>query len=96
MPIATMNDTPIHWRIGYMDELESPQIPFPPVEAYAEEEPALDSERAFLVVRESLDTHLMHLLEDVRSLRTPATQEDVRRLVQVRAVVLGALETLQP
>ena len=96
MPIATMNDTPIHWRIGYMDELESPQVPFPPVEAYAEETQDTDSDRAFLVVRESLDTHLMHLLDDVRALRAPATQEDVRRLVQVRAVVLGALETLRP
>lgn len=75
-------------------DLESPQVPFPPVEAYAED-PLTHSDRAFLVVRDSLDTHLMCLLEEVRSLHTPVTQEDVRRLTQIRTVVLGALETLQ-
>lgn len=74
---------------------DAPQVPFPPVEAYAEELPDNASYRAFLVVRESLDTHLMDLLEAVRAKKLPATPEDVRRLCQVRAVVLGALESLQ-
>lgn len=96
-------------RITHMDELSfpatpfpypedfegnAPQVPFPPVEAYAEELPDNASYRAFLVVRESLDTHLLQLLEVVRAQKLPATPEDVRRLCQVRTVVLGALETL--
>lgn len=92
-------------RYTHMDELSfpgtphpegyvSPIVPFPPVEAYAEDDTHPEATTAFLVVRESLDTHLMDLLETVRAMRTPATQEDVRRLSLVRTVVLGALETL--
>ena len=96
-------------RITHMDELsfpatpfpypedfegDAPQVPFPPVEAYVEEDTHPEATTAFLVVRESLDTHLMDLLETVRAMRIPASPEDVRRLCQVRTVVLGALETL--
>ena len=94
-------------KVTYMDELSfpgtpypegyvSPVAPFPPVEAYVEEDVHPEATTAFLVVRESLDTHLMDLLEAVRTMRTPASQEDVRRVAQVRSVVLGALETLRP
>lgn len=72
----------------------SPVVPFPPVEAYIEDDTHPEATTAFLVVRESLDTHLMDLLETVRAMRVPASPEDVRRLCQVRTVVLGALETL--
>lgn len=95
MPISTYNDTATFWEAYRMEELESPKVPFPPVEAYVEEDTHPEATTAFLVVRESLDTHLMDLLETVRAMRTPATQEDVRRLSQVRAVVLGALEVLR-
>ena len=81
-----------------MDELESPKVPFPPVEAYVEEtvvQDFSDASTAFLVVRESLEDHLSSLLSEIRLLRLPASQEDVRRLVQIRAVVLGALGSLQ-
>jgi hypothetical protein len=92
-------------RITHMDELSfpgtphpegyiSPIVPFPPVEAYSEDDTHPDATTAFLMVRESLDTHLMDLLDTVRAMRTPATQEDVRRLSLVRTVVLGALGTL--
>ena len=92
-------------RHTHMDELSfpgtphpesyvSPIVPFPPVEAYAEDDAHPEATTAFLVVRESLDTHLMQLLETVRAMRVPASPEDVRRLCQVRTVVLGALETL--
>ena len=94
MPTATFNDTAVHWRPRLMDELESPKVPFPPVEAYAEDDMHPEATSAFLAVRESLGTHLVDLLEAVRTMRPPATQEDVRRLSLVRAVVLGALETL--
>lgn len=94
-------------RYTHMDELSfpgtphpegyvSPIVPFPPVEAYAEDDTHPEATTAFLVVRESLDTHLMDLLETVRAMRAPTTQEDVRRLSLVRTVVLGALETLAP
>ena len=76
---------------GYLD---SPVVPFTPVEAYIEDDTHPEATTAFLVVRESLDTHLMDLLETVRAMRVPASPEDVRRLCQVRTVVLGALETL--
>ena len=100
MPISLASN-----RITHMDELSfpgtphpesyvSPVVPFPPVEAYIEDDTHPEATTAFLVVRESLDTHLMDLLEAVRTMRPPATQEDVRRLSLVRAVVLGALETL--
>ena len=94
MPTATLNDTAVHWRPRLMDELESPKVPFPPVEAYAEDDMHPEATSAFLVVRESLGTHLVDLLEAVRTMRIPASPEDVRRLCQVRTVVLGALETL--
>ena len=92
-------------RYTHMDELSfpgtphpeshvSPIVPFPPVEAYIEDDTHPEATTAFLVVRESLDTHLMDLLETVRAVRIPASPEDVRRLCQVRTVVLGALETL--
>lgn len=92
-------------RYTHMDELSfpgtphpeshvSPIVPFPPVEAYIEDGTRPEATTAFLVVRESLDTHLMDLLETVRAMRIPASPEDVRRLCQVRTVVLGALETL--
>lgn len=96
-------------RITHMDELSfptspfpypedfvdnAPQVPFPPVEAYIKDDTHPEATTAFLVVRESLDTHLMQLLETVRAMRVPASPEDVRRLCQVRTVVLGALETL--
>ena len=92
-------------RIMHMDELSfpgtphpesyvSPVVPFPPVEAYIEDDTHPEATTAFLMVRESLDTHLMQLLETVRAMRVPASPEDVRRLCQVRTVVLGALETL--
>ena len=100
MPISLASN-----RITHMDELSfpgtphpesyvSPVVPFPPVEAYIEDDTHPEATTAFLVVRESLDMHLMDLLEAVRTMRPPATQEDVRRLSLVRAVVLGALETL--
>ena len=81
-----------------MDELESPKVPFPPVEACAEEtvvQDFSDASTAFLVVRESLEDQLLSLLSEIRLLRLPASQEDVRRLVQIRTVVLGALGSLQ-
>ena len=92
-------------RYTHMDELSfpgtphpeshvSPIVPFPPVEAYAEDDMHPEATSAFLAVRESLGTHLVDLLEAVRTMRPPATQEDVRRLSLVRTVVLGALETL--
>ena len=80
-----------------MDELESPKVPFPPVEAYVEEtvvQDFSDASTAFLVVRESLEDNLLGLLSEIRLLRLPASQEDVRRLSQVHTVVLGALESL--
>lgn len=100
MPISLASN-----RITHMDELSfpgtphpesyvSPVVPFPPVEAYIEDDTHPEATTAFLVVRESLDTHLMDLLETVRAMRVPASPEDVRRLCQVRTVVLGALETL--
>ena len=100
MPISLASN-----RITHMDELSfpgtphpesyvSPVVPFPPVEAYIEDDTHPEATTAFLVVRESLDTHLMDLLETVRAMRIPASPEDVRRLCQVRTVVLGALETL--
>ena len=100
MPISLASN-----RIMHMDELSfpgtphpesyvSPVVPFPPVEAYIEDDTHPEATTAFLVVRESLDTHLMDLLETVRAMRVPASPEDVRRLCQVRTVVLGALETL--
>lgn len=70
------------------------QIPFPSVDAYAEDDMHPEATSAFLAVRESLDTHLVDLLETVRAMRVPASPEDVRRLCQVRTVVLGALETM--
>ena len=94
MPNAPENDTATFWRPCLMDELESPKVPFPPVEAYAEDDMHPEATSAFLAVRESLGTHLVDLLEAVRTMRVPASPEDVRRLCQVRAVVLGALETL--
>ena len=81
-----------------MEELESPKVPFPPVEAYVEEpvvQDSSDASTAFLVVRESLEDNLLGLLSEVRLMRLPASHEDVRRLVQIRAVVLGALESLR-
>ena len=98
MPIEALNDTAVHWRPRLMDELESPKVPFPPVEAYVEEtvvQDFSDASTAFLIVRESLEDHLSSLLSEIRLLRLPASQEDVRRLVQIRAVVLGALGSLQ-
>ena len=95
MSLTTHNDMATFWRPHTMEELESPKVPFPPVEAYVEEDAHPEATTAFLMVRESLDTHLLDLLETVRAMRTPATQEDVRRLSQVRAVVLGALEVLK-
>ena len=98
MPIEALNDTTVHWRPHLMDELESPKVPFPPVEAYVEEtvvQDFSDASTAFLIVRESLEDHLSSLLSEIRLLRLPASQEDVRRLVQIRAVVLGALGSLQ-
>ena len=100
MPISLASN-----RITHMDELSfpgtphpesyvSPVVPFPPMEAYIEDDTHPEATTAFLVVRESLDTHLMDLLETVRAMRVPASPEDVRRLCQVRTVVLGALETL--
>ena len=100
MPISLASN-----RITHMDELSfpgtphpesyvSPKVPFPPVEAYAEDDMHPEATSAFLVVRESLGTHLVDLLEAVRTMRIPASPEDVRRLCQVRTVVLGALETL--
>ena len=100
MPISLASN-----RITHMDELSfpgtphpesyvSPVVPFLPVEAYIEDDTHPEATTAFLVVRESLDTHLMDLLETVRAMRVPASPEDVRRLCQVRTVVLGALETL--
>lgn len=80
-----------------MEELESPKVPFPPVEAYVEEtvvQDFSDASTTFLVVRESLEDNTLSLLQAVQSFRGPATQEDVRRLSQVRTVVLGALESL--
>ena len=99
MPIAPENDTATFWRPHLMDELESPKVPFPPVEAYVEEavvQDFSDASTAFLVVRESLEDNLLGLLSEIRLMRLPASQEDVRRLVQIRAVVLGALGSLQP
>ncbi len=110
MPIATLNGTAVHCRPRLMAELEfpgtpipegyldSPVVPFPPVEAYADEFPSTpsDPDMALVVVRESLVDNTLSLLKTVQSFRGPATQEDVRRLVQIRAVVLGALETLKP
>ena len=100
MPIETLNDTAVHWMPRLMDELESPKVPFPPVEAYAEDIPGnpmpKDPDMAVVVVRESLVDSTLALLQAVQSFRGPATQEDVRRLSQVRTVVLGALETLKP
>lgn len=98
MPIATFNDTAVHWGPHLMDELESPKVPFPPVEAYADEFPSTpsDPDLALVVVRESLVDNALELVQLVLSFRGPATQEDVRRLSQVRTVVLGALESLKP
>ena len=98
MPIATLNDTAVHWGPHIMDELESPKVPFPPVEAYADEFPSTpsDPDMALVVVRESLVDNALELVQLVLSFRGPATQEDVRRLSQVRTVVLGALESLKP
>ena len=98
MPIATLNDTAVHWGPHLMDELESHKVPFPPVEAYADEFPSTpsDPDLALVVVRESLVDNALELVQLVLSFRGPATQEDVRRLSQVRTVVLGALETLKP
>ena len=83
-----------------MDELESPKVPFPPVEAYVEDIPGnpmpKDPDLALAVVRESLVDNALELVQLVLSFRGPATQEDVRRLSQVRTVVLGALESLKP
>ena len=99
MPIAIMNDTATHWRPRLMGELESPKVPFPPVVAY-DDVPGSpmpkDPDMALVVVRETLVDHALALVQVVQSYRGPATQEDVRRLVQVRTVVLGALETLRP
>lgn len=100
MPISLAPNRYVH-----MDELSfpgtphsesyvSPVVPFPPVEAYIEDDTNPEATTAFLRVRESLDTHLMQLLETVRAMRVPASPEDVRRLCQVRTVVLGALEAL--
>lgn len=95
-------------KATYMDELTfpgtpypegyvSPVVPFPPVEAYAEDsEPLSDITLALNVVRESALDHLRDLISELKLIRLPASQEDVRRVAQVRTVVLGALETLRP
>lgn len=92
MDELTFPGTPI--PEGYLD---SPAVPFPPVEAYVEEAfDYTDTTLAFSLVRESLLEHLGQLESELRLMRLPATQEDVRRVSLVRSVVLGALESLRP
>ena len=81
-----------------MDELSvCPQVPFPPVEAYAVE--GIDSPvaKAYMENLYHLEDELLALRSRVRDLgrsATGKTQNDVRSLVTLRKLVATGLEVL--